>query len=203
MVGKSRRNLSSSYDPGTKTTERVREASAIGLGLSLMLVNERLESNNKVDPDLNAILKRYSSHELFPAGTYLVTPDKPVPFGILTTAAGVYYIRYQPSPLKIEILSSGKKGLEDGSVFVVRLPDTSAVSANLVTSYDSKTIIAGYWATIFVAPDTPNAYLPQPFVGTDVYQRAGWRVEPLRATAYTQEKLATLNNFLKEQGISK
>lgn len=188
-------------DANVRLAERVREASAVGLGLSLTIVRQRLETN-KIETDLAALLKKFAASELMPPQTNLITPDAALPYGIMGTTRGLYYIRYNPSPLKLEILACGHRGLQDGAVFVLRVPDTTAASSAsarpVVAPYNSQTAYAGYWASLFVSPDNKDAYLPPPFSSAEIYLRAGWRVEPLRATQFSQEKLQLLNSFLQQ-----
>lgn len=181
-------------DNNLRYAERVREASSIGLGLSLYLVRERV-SNNRV-LTLAQTMSEFAKSELLPPACQVLTPDRPTDYGLVQTSRGVYYIRYSPAPLKLEVLSSGFNGLSDGSTFIIRVPDTSA--ANLPVAANSpKVTSAGAWATIFEAPENENHYIPPAFAPVQTFTAMNWQIRALQQTELSPERVRELNKFLQ------
>lgn len=181
-------------DPTVKYAERQREASSIGLGMSLFVVRQRVSYQRSFD-DIQSLLSEFAKSDIFPPQMTMLVPKQAVAYGIIGSARGLYYIRYQPNPLKIEILACGNNGLDDGAVFVLRLPETSA--ADVRVEPNAKVSVAGKWATLFVSPSYGNAYLPPAFAPPADYQNSGWTIEPLRSAEISPEKLNQIQNFLQ------
>ena len=181
-------------DPTLRYAERQREASGIGLGLSLFVVRQRI-SYGRGFSDVQSLLNEFAKSDIFPPQMTMLVPRQTVAYGILASGRGLYYVRFQPSPLKIEILACGSDGSESGAVFVLRLPETSA--ANVAVEQNPNVGVAGKWATLFVSPASGNAYLPPPFAAADVYQNSGWTIEPLRAADISPDKLNQIQQFLR------
>lgn len=183
-------------DAVVRQTERIREASSIGLGLSLFLVRERV-SNDRV-LNLKETMTEFGKSEILPPGCHVLQTDKNTDFGIIRTRRGVYYIRYLAQPLKIEILSSGINGTADGNTFILRLPDTSAAKIP-VEANSPKVTSAGAWATLFEAPSSENHYIPPPFASAQAFQAMNWKIVGLQQAEFSPEKLQEINNFLQKQ----
>ena len=183
-------------DKNVRYAERVREASSIGLGLSLFLVSERVSGNRVLTlPDA---MNGFSRSALLPPGVIVLLPEKAVSYGLLRTERGIYYINYSPRPLKIEILAGSFSSLADGAVFVLRVPDTSA--ARLKPDVASPKIsAAGAWATIFEAPETENHYIPPPFSPAQTYLAMDWKMRPLQQAEMSPQRVEQLNQFLQNQ----
>ena len=183
-------------DSNLRYAERVREASSIGLGLSLYLVRERV-SNNRV-LTLQQTMVEFAKSDLLPPACQVLNPDSQTDYGLVKTERGVYYVRYSPAPLKLEVLSSGANGLADGSTFIIRVPDTSA--ANLqVKANSAKTTSAGAWATIFEAPENENHYIPAAFAPVQSFAAMNWQIRALQQTELSPERVQELNKFLQRQ----
>lgn len=183
-------------DKNVRYAERVREASSIGLGLSLYLVRERVSRDRTLS--LQEAMSEFAKSDVLPPSCQVLLPDRQTDYGLVQTARGIYYIRYSPSPLKIEILSGGFNGLSDGSTFILRVPDTSA--ANLPIEANSlKVKSAGAWATIFEAPENENHYIPPPFTPVQTFTAMNWQVRGLQQTELSAERVQELNGFLHRQ----
>lgn len=183
-------------DSMVRQTERVREASSIGLGLSLFLVRERVSNNRTLN--LKEVMTEFAKSEILPPGCQVLQPDKTVDYGVVRTQRGIYYVRYLSQPLKIEILSSGVNGLADGNTFILRLPDTSAAKIP-VEANSPKVTTAGAWATLFEAPPNVNHYIPAPFAPAQSFQAMNWKIVGLQQVEFSPEKLQEINNFLQKQ----
>lgn len=184
------------FDKNVRYSERIREASAIGLGASLFLVSERVSRNRVLT--LIELMRDFSKSDLLPPGTEVLLPTTPASFGLLKTTRGFYYLHYSPAPLKVEILAASFNGLADGAEFILRVPDTSA--ANLKPEVSSiKVTSAGAWATIFEAPETDNHYIPPPFSPAAAYLAMEWKIRPLQQSEMSAERVAQLNEYLQKQ----
>ncbi len=183
-------------DQNVRYAERVREASSIALGVSIFLVSERISHNRVLT--LEELMTEFSKSDLLPPSVQVVLPDRKTDYGMLRTDRGVYFIRYLPKPLKIEILSGSFAGKSDGVVFIIRLPDTTA--ANMSPQVDSQKVTsAGAWATLFEAPETGDHYIPPPFAPVETYKAMNWQIKPLQQTDISPERLQQLNDFLKRE----
>lgn len=183
-------------DTSFRLSERIREASAVGLGLSMYLVHERISDNRVLT--LQQMMSEFSKSDLLPPAAVVLFPDRQTDYGIVKTALGAYFVRYSPAPLKIEILSSGFQGLGDGATFIIRLPDTSAASLR-VTANSPKVTSAGAWATLFLAPENENHYIPAPFSPVQTFAAMNWQITPLQQTELSPAKVQELNTFLQSK----
>lgn len=182
-------------DKNVRYADRIREASSIGLGMSMFLVSQRVSKNRIMS--LPELMKEFSTSDLLPPGVAVLLPDKAVSYGLLKTGSGLYYLNYSPRPLKIEVLAASFNGLHDGAVFVLRLPDTSA--ANLKPQADSpKVFSAGAWATLFEAPENPNHYIPPPFSPAETYRALNWQTRPLQQSEISPQRMAQLSEYLQK-----
>lgn len=182
-------------DVNLRFTERLREASSIGLGLSLYLVRERV-SNNRILTVPQMMAEFAKSDLLPPACQVLLSTRSTTEYGLMQSERGYYYIRYSPSPLKLEILSAGRDGLEDGATFLLRVPDTSA-SKMPIEANSSKVSSAGAWATLFEAPLNTNHYIPPPFAPVQTFTAMNWQVRALQQTEFSPERMQEINSFLQ------
>jgi hypothetical protein len=184
-------------DPNTLLTERIREASALSIGLGWFVLSERVTDTPKVTESVNELMDNFSQSPLLPPGMTVLNPTIKTDYGLLATRLGVYYVRYRARPLMIEILASGRKGGADGAVFALRIPDRSAAEFAANQPGSSKIKIAGAWASLYIAPDNQNAYIPPPFSPGTAYLNTGWKPEVLRADNFSPEKINELQNFLE------
>ena len=182
-------------EKNVRYAERIRDASSIGLGLSIFILEQRI-SNNRVF-DLPNLMREFSRSELLPPGATVLIPDNnTAESGIIQTNRGYYLIRYRAKPLLLEILSASGSGLTDGNIFILRLPDTTAsnikidVNSNQVSS-------AGAWASLYEAPENPNHAIPPAFADVKVFQAMNWRVRPLLQTEMSSDKVRELYKYLE------
>jgi hypothetical protein len=183
-------------DSNLRYAERIREASSIGLGLSLYIVRERVSSDRVLT--LPQMMDEFAKSDVLPPSCKVLLPDKPTDYGLVQTARGIYYIRYQSSPLKLEILSSGADPVADGSTFILRVPDTSAAKIPIEAG-SNKVKSAGAWATIFEAPASENYYIPPPFAPVQSYAAMNWQVRALQQTELSPERMQKINEYLQRQ----
>jgi hypothetical protein len=184
-------------DSSLRYAERVKEASSIGLGLSLFLIRERV-SHGRVLP-ISQVMSEFSRNELLPPGVEVVSAPAMADYGVAKTLRGMYVIRYSAKPLALEVLGTGWNGLSDGAVFVVRAPDTNAGSQNPGGIYGPKVSSAGGWATLFEAPENEGHSIPAAFAPVQTYQAMNWQVKSLTQVDISPEKLEQLNSFLNAQ----
>lgn len=178
-------------DISVRYADRLRDASALTLGLSLYVLHERL-ANNRAIPTASALMSEFGRSDLMPPRMSVLTPDRPLEYGMVASPLGVYFVRYRPTPLTVEVLAAGARGLSDGAIFMIRLPEAQPAP---VSSDVQQQNIAGGYATVFVAPFA-NATVPVAFSSPQAFIAAGWSQEPLRTVPFSPEKLAALQNFL-------
>lgn len=183
-------------DRSARYAERLRDASQIAISLGLYTVRERTGPSRRVIPDIVEVMEGLEKSDLRPAVVRTMKVQK-TPSGdargVFLTEGGAYYVSYRPRPLAFEILASGDRGLADGAIFVVRLPEVTGT----ITRAANAAPQPGAYATVFVAPYA-NARVPLAFSPPDVYRMAGWGQEPLRAAPVSQAQLSEINRFLGE-----
>lgn len=183
-------------DGNVRYAERLREASSVGLGLSLYLVRELVAHNRTLS--LSEVMNEFAHSDILPPFCQVVSPSPSKDFGVVQTPNGLYIIRYSPVPLKVEVISSGAKGLADGPTFLLRVPDTSAAHLPL-PAQNRRVTSAGAWATLFEAPLNENHAVPSAFAPTQTFTALNWRVQPLQQTELAPDKVQELNRFLQQQ----
>ena len=184
-------------DPTLKLAERTREASALAIGLGWYVLNERVTDSPKITPDVSDLMQDFARSPLLPPGCRVLNTTVKTDYGLVQTARGLYFIRYRARPVMIEILASGRDSSLDGAVFSLRLPDRQAAEylVNQPNSADVK--IAGAWASIYVAPENQNAYIPPAFAPGSAYINTGWKPDVLRVGDFSPEKINGLQKFLE------
>lgn len=172
-------------DPSVRYADRLRDASALAISFSLYVLNDRLV-NKRVLTDLHAALEGLSASSLLPPGMAVISGG-----GVVRSPAGLFYIRYRPNPYGLEVLSVGARGFADGEVFIIRLPEAGPhPNSELAPSVN-----AGGYATLFVAPRSPDALIPKPFVPAASFAAAGWTEEALRAAPYSPQQVQELKSW--------
>src|SRR5262249_5927714 len=149
-----------------RTATRVREVSALVVGLTLLSVNEAVA--RRPAPDVAVLLDRFAANGLLPPGV-----RKHVAGGGLESGRAVVYARYRVEPLAVEIVSIGRE-LKDGPPIIGRIVAGSDESAD---------------ATLFIARQINGLSLPEPFTPTSHVAVMGWNVEPFRERAFSPEEL--------------
>jgi hypothetical protein len=157
-----------------RTAERVREASALVMGLTLTAVNDALA--RRLLSNVENLASIFINRKLLPPG---IRPHSQK--GVLESDRAIIYIRYRPEPLGIEIVSIGRIE-QDGPPIIARV----------VTGVDDS---AG--ANLFIAKQIKDNNIPAPFLPLAQVAAMNWRVEPLREPALTPEELDRVNSWLQ------
>lgn len=184
------------YDKNVRYSDRIREASSVGLGLSMFVISQRVSKGRVMA--LSDVMTEFSASELLPPGVTVLLTQKELSFGVVQTQRGIYLIRYSSRPLKLEILATTIRGFEDGAVFILRIPDTSA-SNKKVSGKSSKVKTAGAWATLFEAPENVKHSIPPAFSNVSTFEQLNWKVSPLQQTELSPERIKQLNEFVANE----
>jgi hypothetical protein len=160
-----------------RTASRVREASALVMGLTLMAVSEVLARRSV--PSVETLLSLFVERKLLPPG---IRPHDAK--GILKSDHATIYIRYRPEPLAIEIVSIGRDE-RDGPAIITRI----------VTGVDDSS-----GASLLIAKQIKEMSIPAPFLPIAQVTAMNWSVEPLREPALSSQEIETVNAWLQSQG---
>ncbi len=163
-----------------RTAARVREVSALVIGLTLMSVNEAIARRSA--PNVVVLLDRFAANGLLPPGV-----RKHMTGGVLESDRAVIYARYRVEPLAVEVVSIGRE-LKDGPPIIGRIVAGSDENAD---------------ATLFIARQINGVSLPEPFTPTSHVATMGWSVEPFRERAFSPEELEQVNAWLLAQSNEK
>ncbi|MGE0133127.1 MAG: hypothetical protein AB7U82_34045 [Blastocatellales bacterium] len=163
-----------------RTAARVREVSALALGLTLLSVNEAIARR----PAMNvaALVDRFAANGLLPPGV-----KKHTATGVLESDRAVIYARYRFEPLAVEIVSIGRES-KDGPPIIGRI----------ATGVDEDSS-----ASLFIARQASGASIPEPFAPVTQVAAMNWSIEPLRERTFTPQELEQINGWLHSQGGGK
>ena len=139
-----------------ETSIRLRETGALGMAFSLA-VFEETSKQGSVPTNLGNIWKIVSERSLMPPGLDFQN-------GELVSATSTFVIRFQPQPMRFEILSLPKKGIESPAI-MMRFP---------LPSLDGRTI------TYFQSGHVNRFDIPKPFAPIENVVSAGWTLEQWR-----------------------
>lgn len=159
-----------------RTALRVREASALVVGLTLFAVNEGLQRRPITRVEI--LTTHFIAAGLLPPG---ITQNSNG--GVLLSTHATIYIRYRPSPLAVEVVSLGREER-----------DGPAIIARIVTGADETS-----GASLLLARQLGTISLPDPFTPNAQMAALNWSVEPLRERNFTALELAQLNAWLQSQ----
>jgi hypothetical protein len=159
-----------------RTAIRVREVSALVIGLTLFVVNEGLAK--RPITSVEALTDRFASNGLLPPGIARREAK-----GVLSSDRATIYVRYRPEPLAIEVVSLGHEPL-----------DGPAIIGRIVSGGDE---YAG--AELFIARQLGNVILPEPFAANAQVAAMNWSVEPLRERNLAPQELEQLNHWLRTE----
>jgi hypothetical protein len=140
--------------------ERLREASALAIGGTLVAAARRL-NGRAIETVADLIGEMYRA-EAMPPGIEFNAARK-----CLTSEVANYYVRYRQSPLGVEVVSVCK-GQLCGPALLVRLPDDEFSEGAL---------------TYYTAPQRGSVPVPAAFSSAGDVIKAGWRPEKFRAQA--------------------
>jgi hypothetical protein len=157
-----------------RTALRVREVSALVIGLTLFAVNEGLARRSIAN--VEALTDRFITRGLLPPGI-----ERHDASGVLSSACAIIYVRYRSDPLAVEIVSLGRERL-----------DGPAIIGRIVTSSDESTD-----ASLFIARELGNVVLPAPFASSVQIAAMNWSVEPLRQRSLAPEEWDQINAWLR------
>jgi hypothetical protein len=158
-----------------RTAARVREVSALVVGLTLLSVNEAIARRSVIS--VASLLDRFAANGLLPPGMRRHTAD-----GVLESDRAVIYARYRVEPLAIEIVSIGREP-KDGPPIIGRIA-TGSENAG---------------AMLFISRQTNVVSLPEPFASAAQVAAMGWSFEPLRERAFSPQELEQVNDWLRPQ----
>ncbi|HRH40462.1 MAG TPA: hypothetical protein PKY82_02370 [Pyrinomonadaceae bacterium] len=153
-------------DPNFRYAERLREASALAVSLSVSEFHDRFTAKKINNQNLDQVFQATKQKGLLP-DIFKVNGETAV------SGIGAYYVHYSVNPFGIEIISVGANGFEDGEIFALRLPAPGAIQ------YKSNEEPELSSAALWISP-TKNTQLPQAFASDDFYLQAGWRKEIIR-----------------------
>ena len=144
-----------------RTEERIREAMAVALAVSLFAATESL--SHRIPASELALLSGVEKAGLLPPGMGLI--DNPV---VITSERGTLRVRYRPEPLCIEVVSIGRERT-DGPALVLRVP-------SMIAGKDETRDVVLYMATRL-----DEITIPEPFASEAQIIPLGFAPEPLRA----------------------
>lgn len=139
-----------------ETSIRLRETGALGMAFSLAVFDETARQGS-APPNLGNIWKIVSERSLMPPGLEFQN-------GELVSVTSTFVIRFQPQPMRFEILSLPKKGIESPAI-MMRFP---------LRSLDGRTI------TYFQSGHVNRFDIPKPFAPIEMVVSAGWTIEQWR-----------------------
>jgi len=157
------------------TSIRLRETAAIGIAISLAVFAEYSEKKS-VPTTLEGTLASLVRRNLLPPGLIFTNG------GLSSTSSNLIF-RYQPQPLRFEILSRPKPDTQ-GPALMLRFPLTTMNGQTL--SYFQSSIARRY-------------DVPEPFAATDQIIASGWTLEHWRGELLPLDK-NLLNALGEEQG---
>lgn len=159
-----------------RTAARVRDVSALTMGLTLFAVNEGL--NRHAITNVESLVSRFAARGLLPPDIRQNTAQ-----GVLESERAMIYVRYRPEPLAVEVISVGRER-----------PDGPPLIGRIATGADEE---AG--ASLFVAHGLGDVPLPEPFTPAARMTALNWASEPLRERAFTPLEAEQINGWLRAQ----
>ncbi|MBS1808785.1 MAG: hypothetical protein JST84_11380 [Acidobacteria bacterium] len=155
-----------------RTAARVREVSALVMGLTLLVVQEAVAGNPVASSE--ALTERFISRHLLPP-TIRASSAR----AVLESETAVLYVRYRVEPLALEVVSLGRMP-EDGAPIIGRI----------VTGSDEH-------SALFIARQIKGAMLPDPFLPAAQVIALNWSIEPWRERAFAQEEVEQIQHALR------
>lgn len=155
-----------------RTAARVREVSALVLGLTLLAVQEAMAGHPLTTSE--ALTERLMARQLLPP-----TIRPAAARGVLESETAVLYLRYRVEPLALEVVSLGRTPA-DGAPIIGRI----------VTGSDEH-------SALFIARQIKGATLPDPFLPAAQVIALNWSAEPWRERAFTPQELEQIQQALR------
>ena len=153
--------VSTSEGEVARTEERIREATALALAVSLFAATESLAHRSPSTEE--ALLSGVQKAGLLPPGMQLIDNSR-----LVTSARGALQVRYRSEPLCIEVVSIGRVRA-DGPVLLLRVP-------SMISGKDEPGD-----AVLYMATRLDEITIPQPFTSEAQIIALGFAPEPLRA----------------------
>lgn len=154
-----------------RTAERVREVSAVVMGLTLLAVQEAIVGHTAASSE--ALTERFAQQHLLPP-TIRASSAR----AVLESDTAVLYVRYRVEPLALEVVSIGRT-TEHGAPIIGRL----------VTGSEEH-------SALFIARQSKGAALPDPFLPAAQVLALNWSAEPWRERALVPQELERLTRAL-------
>jgi hypothetical protein len=145
----------------SRTEERICEATALALSVSLFAATESL--SHRLPASDRALLSGVQKAGLLPPGMQLI--DNSV---LVSSVRGTLQLRYRPEPLCIEVVSVGRERT-DGPVLLLRVPSMISGQA------ETRDVV------LYMATRLDEITIPQPFASEAQIITLGFAPEPLRA----------------------
>jgi len=158
------------------TAWRVREVSALAMGLCLFAVNEGLQ--RRVVANVETLIDRFAARGLLPPGV-----TRNAARGVLESDRALIYVRYRPEPLAVEVVSIGRERA-DGPSVIGRIATGSGDDSG---------------AALFIARQLGDVSLPAAFAPAAQVAALNWSIEPLRERAFTMQEHEQLDDWLRAQ----
>lgn len=155
-----------------RTAARVREVSALVMGLTLLAIQEAIAGNTLASSE--ALTERFVARRLLPP-----TIRPAAARGVLESETAVLYIRYRVEPLALEVVSLGRAP-EDGAPIIGRI----------VTGRDEH-------SALFIARQSKGATLPDPFLPAAQVLALNWSAEPWRERAFAPQEMEQIQHALR------
>lgn len=155
-----------------RTAARVREVSALVMGLTLLAVQSAIAGHPVTSSE--ALTERFTALQLLPP-TIRVSSAR----AVLESDTAVLYIRYRVEPLALEVVSLGRTS-EDGAPIIGRI----------VTGSDEH-------SALFIARQSKGATLPEPFLPAAQVIALNWNAEPWRERAIAPQEMEQMQHALR------
>lgn len=155
-----------------RTAARVREVSALVMGLTLLAVQEAM--TGQPVPSGEDLTERFIARQFLPP-----TIRPAAARAVLESESAVLYVRYRVEPLALEVVSLG------------RIPqDGAPIIGRIVTGSDEH-------SALFIARQIKGATLPDPFLPAAQVIALNWSAEPWRERAFAPQELEQIQQSLR------
>lgn len=161
-----------------RTADRLREASALSLGLALYAASE-IESGRQLR-DVNALIRGMLSAGLLPPGIELKAP------ALLVSPLAKLLLRFRVDPLAIEVIDTPLRR-EDGPSLMVRIPGSGPNAEN---------------GSVYIADRLGDIAPPAPFAPLSDCVRAGWIDQSIRQVEIAPSEQERLRAWLSSKLVA-
>ena len=155
-----------------RTAARVREVSALVMGLTLLAVQEAIAGHAVTSSE--TLTERFVAKQLLPP-----TIRTAAARAVLESDTAVLYVRYRVEPLALEVVSLGRTP-EDGAPIIGRI----------VTGSDEH-------SALFIARQSKGIVLPEPFLPAAQVIALHWSAEPWRERAFAPQEMEQIQHSLR------